>query len=157
MSTAKLFPRATTRSDTRASACVTIYMHFGNTSPEVKTRVAGLSVQRSLRIWYQNYTACGGCVRRTGPAIRRAYETSPTTLHGACCRISEHHVEVIGLGLRDAGAWHVPSTSRCYGVCPNYVRRNVTCAKECGFSVTNVEQGVQGFFLIRCLLIVLTK
>lgn len=40
---------------------------------------------------------------------------------------------VIGLGLRDTGAWHVPSTSRCYGVCPNYVR-NVGCAKKCGFS-----------------------
>ena len=145
MSTAKLFPRATTRSDTRTSACVTIYMHFGNTSPEVKTRVPGRSVQRSLRIWYQNYTACGWMCAPNRPGHTAGIRNKPRL------RCTERAVEylnitspVIGLGLRDTGAWHVPSTSRCYGVCPNYVRRNVRCAEKCGFCNADVGQRVLG-------------
>lgn len=69
---------------------------------------------------------------------------APTTLHGAERAVEYLNITsaVIGLGLRDTGAWHVPSTSRCYGVCPNYVRRNGRCAEKCGFSNLNVGQGV---------------
>lgn len=55
-------------------------------------------------------------------------------LHAAERRAVEYlsHVGVIGLGLRDKPSCHVLA-QLCYGVCPNYVRKNVTCRKYfCG-------------------------
>ncbi|CAH2054761.1 unnamed protein product, partial [Iphiclides podalirius] len=73
------FPaRAPVRSETRV---VCIYMHFSVTREPVGTRVPGLSVQRSLRICYQNYTAClDVCAEPAGAYARHTKQASNYTV-----------------------------------------------------------------------------
>ncbi|CAK1545618.1 unnamed protein product [Leptosia nina] len=95
-SAVKLFPRAPAAF---RNARAIIYMRFkiAHTCGES----VGPAVIEEL---VSNYTAmCAGAENRP---LREAYETSSEAL-GACCRISERHVAIIGLPLRDAGARHV--------------------------------------------------
>lgn len=103
MSTPKLFPRAhwcvSKHARVHASVFTCILVKDGLA---VKTRVPSLSVQRSLRgsaIKTIRRAAAVDVCDRTGPGVRRAYETSSQLYGRWCgplaprCRISERHVE----------------------------------------------------------------
>lgn len=86
-----------------------------------KTRVPSLSVQRSLR-GSGIKTIARGCVRRTGSAIRQAYETSEYSAtrrerpESTAVEYLNVTSRVIGLGLRDTARCHVLLGPRAGGV-----------------------------------------